>query len=141
MRGRAQVATAARVLDDARYVNLATFRKSGARVDTPVWAAPHGGRLYVFVAGDSGKVKRLRNSSRAQVAPCDARGRLIGEWANARAWIVDDVATVDRAYAALRAKYGWQMRLTDLLSRLSGRYDRRAVLEIEVLEREEPGPA
>jgi PPOX class probable F420-dependent enzyme len=126
-----------RVLDDARYVNLATFRKSGARVDTPVWAAPHGGRLYVFVAGDSGKVKRLRNSSRAQVAPCDARGRLIGEWASARARIVNDVVTVDRAYAALRAKYGWQMRLTDLLSRLSGRHGRRAILEIEVLDGEE----
>ncbi len=136
-----RAATSGSVLDDARYVNLATFRKSGARVDTPVWAAPHGGRLYVFVAGDSGKVKRLRNSSRAQVAPCDARGRLTGEWANARARIVDDVATIDRAYAALRAKYGWQMRLTDLLSRLSGRYGHRAILEIDVLEGEEPGPA
>jgi len=36
------------------------------------------------------------------------------------------------ADAALRAKYGWQMRLVDFFSRLTGRYGRRAILEIEV---------
>ncbi len=119
-------------LDRARYVSLATFRKSGVRVDTPIWAAPHAGKLYAFTAGDSGKVKRLRRSARAEVAPCDVRGRLLGDWASARARIVENPGTIEAAYAALVAKYGWQMRLTDLLSRLSGRYDRRAILEIAV---------
>jgi PPOX class probable F420-dependent enzyme len=128
-------------LDDARYVNLGTFRRSGVRVDTPVWAAPHGGRLYVFVAGDSGKVKRLRNSARAEIAPCDVRGRLRGAWRNARASIVEDPATIEVAYRALRAKYGWQMWLTDAGSRLTGRYDRRAILQIEVLEGEADRPS
>ena len=54
-------------LDDARYVNLATFRRTGARVATPVWAAAAGDKLYIFTEGDAGKVKRLRNSPRAQV--------------------------------------------------------------------------
>lgn len=119
-------------LGDARYVNLATFRRNGARVDTPVWAAPRGRRLYVFTAGESGKVKRLRNSSRAELAPCDVRGRLLGPWRPARATIVEDAPTIEKAYDALRQKYGWQMTLTDLLSRLTGRYARRAILEIEV---------
>jgi PPOX class probable F420-dependent enzyme len=120
-------------LEDARYVNLGTFRRSGASVDTPVWAAPHSGKLYVFTAGESGKVKRLRNSSKARVAPCDARGGLLGPWRDARAAIVESPATIEAAYVALREKYGWQMWLTDAFSRLSGRYNRRIILEIEPL--------
>lgn len=61
-----------------RYMSLATFRRSGAEVRTPVWFAAAGGRLYVFTAGESGKVKRLRHSSRARAAPSDARGRVLG---------------------------------------------------------------
>ncbi len=121
-------------LDDARYIILGTFRKSGVRVDTPIWAAPRGGKLYAFTEADSGKVKRLRNSTRTQVAPCGARGKLLGDWADARAQIVEDAATIETACQALREKYGWQMKLTDLVSRLTGRYEKRAILEIEVVE-------
>ena len=121
-------------LDDARCISLATFRKSGVRVDTPIWAAASAGKLYAFTEADSGKVKRLRNSNRAQVACCGARGTLLGDWADARAQIVEDTATIGTAYRALHEKYGWQMKLTDLLSKLTGRYAKRAILEIEVLE-------
>ncbi len=121
-------------LDDADYISLGTFRRSGVRVDTPIWAAPRGGKLYAFTEADSGKVKRLRNSTRAQVARCGARGKLLGDWADARAQIVEDAATIATAYHALHEKYGWQMKLTDLVSRLTGRYEKRAILEIKILE-------
>ena len=117
---------------DERYLNLATFRRTGAAVETPVWFATLGGKLYVFSARDAGKVKRLRNSPRARVAACDLRGRLRGDWLDASARIVTDSATIERAQAALRAKYGFQMCLTDFFSRLTGRIDRRAWLEIEL---------
>ncbi|HUP22689.1 MAG TPA: PPOX class F420-dependent oxidoreductase [Thermoanaerobaculia bacterium] len=117
-------------LATARYLSLATFRKNGNAVATPVWFAEDDGKLYAFTAGDSGKVKRLRNGPRARVAPCTVRGKLLGDWQDADARIVADAATVERAYRALRDKYGLQMWLTDLSSRLTGRYSRRAVLEI-----------
>ena len=118
-------------LEDARYLSLATFRKSGAEVATPVWFAPHDGALWVFSAGDAGKVKRLRNSSRARVAPCDMRGRVLGEWREAKAWLVEDPAAVAAAHAALVRRYGWQMRLLDCFSKLGGRYDTRAFIRVE----------
>jgi PPOX class probable F420-dependent enzyme len=121
-------------LSTARYLSLATFRRSGDAVATPVWFAEDGDKLYVFTAGESGKVKRLRNGSRARVAACTVRGKLVGEWREARGRIVSDAATVTRAYGALRRKYGIQMWLTDLLSRLSGRYAERAVIEVELLD-------
>ena len=65
---------------DSRYVNLGTWRKNGVMVPTPVWYAPVGAALYAFSTGEAGKVKRLRNASRAQVAICDWRGTLLGEW-------------------------------------------------------------
>jgi PPOX class probable F420-dependent enzyme len=122
----------AAALDRYRYLSLATYRASGAEVATPVWFAAVEGTLYVFTAGDSGKVKRLRRSSRARVAPCDARGNVHGAWRDATARIVTDPAPIARAQRELRKKYGWQKWLLDLGSRLSGRMRRRAWIAIDV---------
>ena len=119
-------------LDRHRYLSLATFRRSGAEVRTPVWFAAADGKIYVLTAGESGKVKRLRRSSRARVAPSDMRGHVRGEWYDGAARIVTEPGVIERAHAALRAKYGWQMGLGDLFSRLTGRIRRRAWIEIEV---------
>jgi PPOX class probable F420-dependent enzyme len=113
-----------------RYVNLATFRRNGREVRTPVWIAPAGDRLVVYTNATSGKVKRLRNGDRARLAACDVRGRLRGDWVEGRARVLDDAGQRDRALAAVVRKYGWQMRLALLASRLSGRYRDRAALEI-----------
>jgi len=111
---------------------LVTFRRTGAEVRTPVWFAAVDGKLYLFTAGESGKVKRLRHSSRARVAPSDMRGWVHGEWQDVAARIVTEPRVIERAHAALRAKYGWRARLGDLFSRLTGRIRRRAWIEIEV---------
>ena len=119
-------------LDAARYFNLATFRKNGAAVETPVWFAPGDDRdvFFVFSAGDAGKVKRLRRSDEARVAPCDVRGRLTGEWRPARGELLVDHNDVVSALAALRNKYGWKMWLTDNLARFAGRFNKRAYIRI-----------
>jgi len=121
----------ATTLKNARYLNLATYRRNGDEVDTPVWFAERNGTYYAFSEGNAGKVKRLRNSSRARVAPCDMRGKLLGEWIDARAVVVGSRPESDAAYRALRAKYGWQMSLLDFFSRLGGKIDKRAVIRIE----------
>ena len=120
-------------LDRHRYLSLATYRRGGAEVATPVWFAAVDGTLCVFTAGDSGKVKRLRRSSRARVAPCDMRGTRTGPWRDAMAHIVTDPAVIARAQAALRAKYGWKKWLLDLGARLTGRIHRRAWIAIDEL--------
>lgn len=98
---------------------------------TPVWFASVDGTLYVFTGGDSGKVKRLRRSSRARIAPCDARGKVHGAWQDATARLVTDAAVIRRADAALGRKYGVQKRLLDLGSWLTGRMRRRAWIAID----------
>jgi PPOX class probable F420-dependent enzyme len=119
---------------DARYVSLATFRRDGREVRTPVWIAEAGGRLYAFSAGDAGKVKRIRATRRVRLAACDARGRVTpgARWHDGHARIAPEPEVAERAYAALRRKYGWQMRLLDFTSGLAGRRSRRALIEIDL---------
>ncbi len=98
---------------------------------TPVWFAAVDGTLYVFTAGHSGKVKRLRRSPRARLAPCNARGELQGGWRDASARLVTDMVEIRRAQAALRQKCGWQKWLLDLGAWLTGRIRRRAWIAID----------
>ena len=119
-------------LPDARYISLRTFRKSGKAVDTPVWVASlDHQRHYIFSAASAGKVKRIRNSSSAQVTTCDARGGHLGKWQDCHAYLVTATDESAEAYRLLRAKYGWQMKMTDFFSRLSGRIHHRIVIRLE----------
>ncbi len=78
-----------------KYLSLETYRRNGAAVRTPVWFAEalptQGGdapKLYIYTIGNTGKVKRIRNNPRVRIAPCDMRGRGLGDWVDARAEIL-----------------------------------------------------
>ena len=116
-----------------RYISLATYRRNGKEVLTPVWLAQAGEHFYLFSAGAAGKVKRVRAGSKAKMAPCDARGKVKGPWVDVRARIVEEPELIERAYAALRIKYGWQMALLDFFSGLSGKKRKRIVIELQAL--------
>lgn len=119
-------------LAEAAYLNLVTFRKTGTEVRTPVWFAEQDGLLYLFSNGSAGKVKRLRNSSRARVAPCDVRGKVLGEWQEAEAHLLSEPEVERRAHAALRRKYGWQMASLDFFAGLFGRKRERVFIAVRV---------
>ena len=117
-------------LKRASYLSFATFRKSGVAVETPVWFAEEDGVFYLFSADNAGKVKRLRNSPRSRIAACTVTGRVTGDWVDTEAKILTTKADTAQALGALQRKYGWQMRMTNLLSRLSGKLDKRAYLAV-----------
>ena len=95
-----------------KYLSLETFKKSGEGVRTPIWFAadPSVGldsstaKLYVYTIGDTGKVKRIRNNPRVRIAPCDMRGKVLGEWVDARAEIVTGEEAA-RGMGLLNKKY------------------------------------
>jgi PPOX class probable F420-dependent enzyme len=117
-------------LDRVSYISLASYRKDGSLVQTPVWVAPVDGKLVVFTLRETYKVKRIQRNPRVRVAECDVRGKLLGPWLEGTCRLVDDPELEKRAYAALRKKYGLMMRLGDVMSTLVGRIKRRVVLEI-----------
>jgi uncharacterized protein len=116
-----------------KYVSLATYRRNGVEVKTPVWIAKLTGRYYVFSAGDAGKVKRIRAAPQVRLAACDVRGNVRSAWMEARARIISEPALIVEVRKALREKYGLMMRLTDFMASLTGRIHRRAYIEIELV--------
>ncbi len=96
-------------LQRQKYISLTTFRKSGVPVPTPVWFAEADGKLYLFTNRKSGKVKRIRNNPRVQVAPCTFRGRVIGPAFDALARILSAPQS-DYARQTMKKKY-WLMRV------------------------------
>ncbi len=98
-----------------KYLSLASFRRNGQPVDTPVWFAEADGRVYIMTRNDSGKYKRIRNNPRVRVAPCTMRGRRLGPEAEARARVLER-ADFGRARDLLARKY-WLMQLPFLWSR------------------------
>ena len=125
-----------RLDDEERYVSLATFRRNGDEVRTPVWFAcvpGSGGRsIWVYTNANTGKVKRIRREARARLAACDVRGRVHGEWIDARARLVSGDTAQQPAFDALLAKYGWQMRALKLAAQLGGRWGDRTIIAVDV---------
>ncbi len=75
----AQPGASSRPSFDGKYLSLATFKRDGAAVATPVWFVADNGRLLVLTDAESFKVKRIRRNPDVSVARCSASGRLRGE--------------------------------------------------------------
>jgi uncharacterized protein len=92
-----------------KYIDLATFRRNGAAVHTPVWFAESNGKLYVMTSSKLGKYKRIRNNPRVTIAPCTMRGKILGPEFPATARILPEEEFA-QARHLLRAKY-WLARI------------------------------
>lgn len=119
-------------LESGSYLSFATLKKSGDYVATPVWFAPMDGHYYLFSAGNAGKVKRLRNFSEARIAPCTVTGKLTGDWMDTQATLLETEEGEEMALKALRRKYGLSMKLTDLMSALTGKKNARAYIRVDI---------
>jgi PPOX class probable F420-dependent enzyme len=97
-----------REIEGQKYISLATFRKNGVAVYTPVWFGEEGGKLYVTSQAGAGKCKRIRNNPKVRIAPCSVRGKITGPEFAATARILS-VEENPRARASVRRKY-WLAR-------------------------------
>ena len=119
--------------DQQPYLNLETFRKNGNGVKTPVWFVKDNDTLYVRTVANSGKIKRIRNQQRVQIAPCKVDGVLLGEWVEASASLVNDPEIDHKVDRLLGKKYGLIKTLFGLASSIQRR--KSAIIKIEVAEK------
>ena len=97
-----------------KYALLASYRRSGEAVPTPVWfGVADDGRLYFRTEERAAKVKRIRANPRVRVAPCTMRGKLRGPAAEGLARVVS-AEEEERAEAAIQANYGLGRRLYEI---------------------------
>ena len=113
-----------------KYLNLETFRKSGQGMRTPVWFVQDGEIIYVQTMANSGKVKRIRNSGRVNIAPCKMDGKLIGSWVPAQAREVTDSEVSMAADRLLDKKYGLLKKIFSNQRASKGAQD--IILEIKI---------
>ena len=85
-----------------KYIDLVTYRRSGAAIHTPLWFAEQDGRLILMTNPASAKVKRIRNNPNVEVAPCTMRGRRTGPPVPGVATVAEDQALARRL---IRKKY------------------------------------
>src|ERR1022692_4291673 len=96
-------------IQEQKYLSLATFRKSGVPVYTPIWFAEENGRLYFMTSSKLGKYKRIRNNPKVTIASCTMRGKIIGPEFPATVRILRP-EEVQRARRLINAKY-WLARI------------------------------
>lgn len=92
-----------------RYISLATFRKSGVAVYTPIWFAEDNNRLYFMTSSRLGKYKRIRNNPEVKIAPCTMRGKITGPESAGRVRVLRAEEQA-RARQLINAKY-WLARV------------------------------
>jgi hypothetical protein len=92
-----------------RYISLATFRKTGVAVYTPIWFAEDDGKLLFMTNSKLGKCKRIRNNPQGKIAPCTIRGKITGPEFSVSVRILP-ASEFARVGKAIRAKY-WLARV------------------------------
>jgi uncharacterized protein len=97
-------------LEGHKHCLVVTFRRSGEAVPTPVWAGLADGRVYFRSEKRVGKIKRIRATPRVLVAPCDSRGKPLGEAIEGHARILP-AGEEDRAEAAIQSNFGLGRRV------------------------------
>ncbi len=102
-------------LRNQKYISVASFRRNGAAVYTPLWFAEQEGKLYVMTRSDSGKYKRIRNNPKVRVAPCTMHGKITGPEFAATARILPP-QDWSRAREVLANKY-WLLKVRFLWSK------------------------
>jgi PPOX class probable F420-dependent enzyme len=102
-------------LASEKYINLESYRKNGQGVRTPVWFVESSSGdtsiLYVRTSDDTGKYKRIRNNPSVQIAPCNIRGSVKGEWVKGEARITSEEEKL-KAFKMLEKKYGMMYKMT-----------------------------
>ncbi|MEI7845256.1 MAG: PPOX class F420-dependent oxidoreductase [Chloroflexota bacterium] len=121
---------------DQEFLSLETFRKNGIGVKTAIWFVQEGDMLYLWTRGDSGKVKRIRNNARVNIAQCNRFGEVTGEWTEAQASVDDSDAAVQHVVSLLRQKLGFVFivfgMIEGLIERLKGQ--RRVSIKVSLCE-------
>jgi len=104
-------------INGQKYIDMATFRKDGTAVHTPVWFGETDDKLYVMTRSDSGKYKRIRNNPQIRIAPCTMRGKITGPEFKATARILPPEEW-PRASNTIKRKY-WLARIPFFWSKLN----------------------
>lgn len=109
-----------RDIEQAEFILLTTYRRTGEGVSTPVWFLIDGDELLVTTMTSTGKAKRLRHSARVTLCACDRRGKVLGPEHGGTAELLPAQVGVDIRRRVIN-RYGLQGQILDTMMRVIGR--------------------
>jgi PPOX class probable F420-dependent enzyme len=104
-----------------KYIVVETFRKSGVGVKTPVWFVEEDGLVWVVTRQMTGKVKRIKNNPKVNIAVSSYSGKPKSEWHSGIATIVTG-ETEKKIIQKRDKKYGMMAKLVSIFSARKGQY-------------------
>ncbi len=117
---------AASAIAAEKYVSLTTFTKNGGAKPLPVWiAALADGRIGFTTSPESWKAKRVRNTPKVTLQPCDQRGNVAdGAIEVTGTAEVVDGAPFDEVQRLIKAKYGVWVTVIRVMNAMRGVFKR-----------------
>lgn len=104
----------------SRCVALATYKKDGTPVTTPMWVAVEQARILATSDFDPWKLKRIEHNPRALLAPCTIRDQVCGDFIDGRARVMN-VAETEEAIAG-KTRHACDVPRAGADSQTAGRY-------------------
>ena len=116
-----------------QYLSLASKKRNGDWVETPVWFAQDTLRvMYCVSSKNAWKIKRINRFPEVRITPCTVRGAFTGSTQHAVAHVLTEPAQINHAYTVLLHKYRWQMRLLNIIATMVGTKKNRAFIKITI---------
>ena len=121
--------------ENLRYISLKTYRKNGRAVATPLWVVQDikeqdRRTFFAFTNETSGKVKRIRNKSKSEIALCSFKGEILSSWSATTVTLSSEENDLQQVVTLMYEKYSWQMFLVDIFARIGRRRSSWIVLKI-----------
>ncbi len=109
------------IFPNEKYIVLETFRKKGNSVKTPVWFVEFDNFIWIVTREFTGKVKRIANNNKVNVAVSNFSGKPKSKWHSGKAKLIQgDLA--EKAIALRNKKYGIMAKLIGIFSAKKGKY-------------------
>lgn len=110
-------------LGATKFVSLATYKRDGTPVGSPMWLAPDGPDLVVWTPSDAWKVKRVRRDPRVVVIRSGRMGKVdpVDPELLGTAVVEESPAEVSRVEQLIRRKYGAQFHIITTLEAILAR--------------------
>ncbi len=111
-----------------KFVSLTTFTKDGTPKPLPVWIVTlPDGRLGFTTSDESWKAKRIRNTPKVTLRPCDQRGRVTAgaPEVTGTAEVVTG-ALFTEVQGLVKKKYGFMFTVITMINSIRGVFKKQA---------------
>ncbi|MDH3501125.1 MAG: pyridoxamine 5'-phosphate oxidase family protein [Nitrosopumilus sp.] len=109
------------MFSNEKYIVLETFRKNDNSVKTPVWFVEYEDLIWIVTRELTGKVNRLKNNNKVNVAVSNFSGKVKGKWFSGKAKKVQG-ELAEKIISLRNKKYGIMAKLIGIFSVKKGKY-------------------